>query len=61
MANVLPINDGCGLAWAPDVQHVWDVLRGLLEGEGVSAVEELVEEDEEEERRPTVAGGMVPV
>ena len=54
MTSTLPIDDGMRKPWAPDLWHVREALRGLLEGGGVPMVEPLVEEDKEE-RRPLAA------
>ena len=57
--NTLPIDDSLGLAWAPDLQRMWEALLGLLEGVEVPAVELPMEEEDEEEEwreRPPVAG-----
>ena len=53
VTNTLPIDDGLGTLWSPDVQRVWDVLRGWLaeqaEEGGVAAAELPMEEKDEEE------------
>ena len=59
--NALPIDDGLGLSWVPDVQHLWETLQGLLAEEqaeegGVAVAEE---EDEEDQRRRSFMAGMV--
>ena len=63
VTNALPVNDGMSVLWAPDLQHIWEALLGLLEGGGVPMVELPMEEKDKEERRqrPSVAGKTAPL
>ena len=62
MTNTLPIDNGLGNPWFPDVQCLREVLQGLLVEEqaeegGVAAAGE----EDEEEQRGALAGGAVPL
>ena len=66
VSNALPVNDGWGTLWSPDVRCIWDALREWLaeqaEG-GMAAAQLLLEEEGKEEdlrRGSYTAGGLAP-
>ena len=60
--STLPIDYGVSLPWDQDPRCVPKELLGLLEGEGLPTVEQLLEEDKEEEQgeQPPMAGKAGP-
>ena len=65
ITHALPIDGRMSIAWALDLQRMWEALLELLaelvEG-GVAAAElPMEEEEEEQQRRGPSAGGAVPL